>query len=122
MFNLSSLSLDKTTSDLLDKGLNVAISPHHLPFEDILCNIENSLRCLPPHEAKEIRQDCSKILRHAKPPKPNLSKLEFLALKNIKFGHSRHNKYMLCLFFVSNQTCHLTCFFGLHSKVSLNTG
>ena len=55
-----------------------------LPFEDILCNIENSLRHLPPHEAKEIRQDCSKILRHVKPPKPNLSKLEFLALKNIK--------------------------------------
>jgi hypothetical protein len=83
VINLSTHPIDENTTRLLEKGLNFAIAPRKIPFEDILCSIENSIKNLPDYAKEEIRQDCSVILRRVKPPKNNITKEESLALKSL---------------------------------------
>ena len=72
------------TRRLLEKGLNFSIAPKKISVEDIIYNIEESIRDLPENEAEEVRQYCVVTLRRAKPPKPNITKEESKALRELK--------------------------------------
>lgn len=53
-------------------------------IDEMICNNEYGIRDLPNNVKEVIRQDCAIVLRKAKPPKRNLTKLEFLALKALR--------------------------------------
>jgi hypothetical protein len=80
IINLSSFDLDPPTHHLLDKGFNFAIIPHWIHVEDIIFSIESIMQNLPTHEAEEIWQECGRIIRCSKPPKPNLAKEKFQSI------------------------------------------
>lgn len=83
ILNISNTHIDEVTIGLLEKGLNFAISPRTIPKEDILCSIEYGIKDMPDNIKEIIRQDCSIINRKAKPPRSNISKQEYLALKTL---------------------------------------
>ena len=88
VFNLSSFSFDQHVFSLLEKGLNFFLVPKKIPNLDIICDIEYGIRDLPDTTKDIIRQDCAMVLRKAKPPKSNISKLEFEALKSLNNNHN----------------------------------
>lgn len=47
IINLAGINLDKATTKLLEKDLNFAIAPRKIPFKDIICSVENSVKSLP---------------------------------------------------------------------------
>ena len=81
--NLSSFSFNKHVYSVLEKGLNYALAPRRIPIQDIIFYIEYGIRDLPDNTKYIIRQDCIMVLKKSKPPKSNLSKLEFEALKSL---------------------------------------
>ena len=81
--NLSSFSFSPSVFSLLDKGLNFALAPRKIPVYDIICDVEYRIRDLPDNIKDTIRQDCAIVLKKAKPPRMNLSKEEFSALKSL---------------------------------------
>ena len=83
LINLSSHQIDDATVNTLKKGLGFAIAPRHIPVEDIICNIEDTIKSFPDNVKEEIRQDVATSLRRAKPLKRNLKKDELIALRNI---------------------------------------
>jgi len=74
IINLSNTQINQVTLGLLERGLNFAISPRTIPRKDILCNIEYGIKNLPDNIKGTIRQDCSIILRKAKPPRSEIYK------------------------------------------------
>ncbi|CAH2086613.1 unnamed protein product [Euphydryas editha] len=84
--NISKQTLDAATVKVLEKGLNFAITPRRIPFEEIICNVEDCLikNNLRKEDMEAMRQDVSSVLRRSKLPKPNLSKEESIALKNLR--------------------------------------
>nr|XP_032511410.1 uncharacterized protein LOC116765884 [Danaus plexippus plexippus] len=84
--NLSKQTLDKETVEILKKGLNFAPVPSKLPFEDIICNVEECLHKnhVTREESEAIRQDVSYVLRRSKLPRQNISRQESVALKQLR--------------------------------------
>eukprot|EP00253_Pinus_taeda_P030797 PITA_30797 len=80
---LSSFSFLPAVFSLLGKGLNFALAPRKIPVEDIICDVEYGIENLPDKIRDMIRQDCAVTLRRAKPPRSNISKAEFEALKTL---------------------------------------
>jgi len=70
----------------------LAIAPIKIPVEDIMCYVEFEIMGLPDNIKDTIRQDCVVVLRKAKPPRNNISKDEFDALKSLN-----HNKDIIVL-------------------------
>ena len=64
-------------------GLNFSPSLGFIPLVEILKKSENVIHALPSEVHKEVQQDCDVGLRHVKPPKRNIPKLEFLSFKNL---------------------------------------
>ncbi|XP_054708420.1 latrophilin Cirl-like [Uloborus diversus] len=81
--NKSNRVLTTAETSILAKGGNFAISMNSIPTEDIIANIESSLRQLPQAEAEEIRREASRILHKAKPPRSNVSNAERKAIKSL---------------------------------------
>jgi hypothetical protein len=81
--NLSSHELNQSELSVLNKGLNFAISPSSIPFDNLICCIEDSIKTLTDEDKDQVRQDCAVILRNSKPPKRNISKEERLAINNL---------------------------------------
>ena len=54
-----------------------------IPTEEIIANVETSLATLDEQTAEQIRQDVSRVLKSAKPPKPNLTHQEQQAPKKL---------------------------------------
>ncbi|XP_046393594.1 uncharacterized protein LOC124161325 [Ischnura elegans] len=90
--NLTDLNLDNATSSILAKGLNFALAPRAIPQEKFISEIESVVRRLPKTDADEIREDVARVLRAAKPPKPNTTAEKRKALKRL-----RENKNILVL-------------------------
>ena len=82
--NLSKHLLTPEEKSVLSKGFNYALTPRHIPVENIISSVEASIVKLPTEVAEPIRYETAKILRHAKPPTPNYSKSEFFAIKALK--------------------------------------
>ncbi|XP_072384331.1 uncharacterized protein [Diabrotica undecimpunctata] len=91
VYNFSNFRLDEATKSVLSKGFNFAVAPARIPIENI-CEVESSITNIPSDTAETIRQDVSRILRTAKPPKRNLTHEEKEALNSL-----RKNKEIIVL-------------------------
>ncbi|XP_046398173.1 uncharacterized protein LOC124164978 [Ischnura elegans] len=90
--NLANITLDDATTAVLAKGLNFAITPRDIPRERFITEVESGIRKLPKPVADEIREDVARVLRRAKPPKPNITLKERAALNAL-----RENKNIVIL-------------------------
>ncbi|CAH1993052.1 unnamed protein product [Acanthoscelides obtectus] len=70
--NLTDRVLAEDEKSVLSKGGNFAITPRHIPVEDIISSTEAAIRHLPDEAAEEIRMATANILRRANPPKSKL--------------------------------------------------
>lgn len=81
-----STSIEPVAIEALENGLNYAIAPRKVPYEQIICSVEDVLakNNIKKEDLEAMRQDVSAVLRHSKPPKPNLPKNQYLALNNLR--------------------------------------
>ena len=56
-------AIDDTTINILEQGLNFAITPSRIPFDKIIGNIEEAVPELLDDTAELIRQETASILR-----------------------------------------------------------
>ena len=82
--NLTDCSLSKPQEDLLRLGLNFAPAPTKLPVVDTIAAVEEGARQLSEEDAEDLQGRVCGILRHAKPPKDNLTKEQRKALKELR--------------------------------------
>ena len=61
---------------------------NNILIDNIICCIENGIQTLIDEDKNQVRQDCSLILRKAKPPISNISKEECTALKNLRINEN----------------------------------
>ncbi|XP_046382277.1 uncharacterized protein LOC124153222 [Ischnura elegans] len=87
--NLTDMTLDESTTEVLAKGLNFAITPRDIPRETIITEVESGIRKLPKTVADEVREDVARVLRSAKPPKSNITPKESAAFKAIRENGSK---------------------------------
>ncbi|XP_050559861.1 uncharacterized protein LOC118265684 [Spodoptera frugiperda] len=71
---------------VLDRGLNFAPTPNHIPYEEVIGSVEEVIRRnqIPASDADVLRQDTAVALRHAKLPTPNITAEEKAALRNLR--------------------------------------
>ncbi|GLJ52846.1 hypothetical protein SUGI_1125770 [Cryptomeria japonica] len=81
--NLSNVILDPLVVNVLKMGFRFVLSPRTILHVDFLIDIENVIRSLSHDLAEEVRQDCVVSLRHAKPSRCNVLKVELLAFNNL---------------------------------------
>ena len=72
----------------MSKGGNFAITPNAIPFDDIIASIEVSIRSLLESESEEIRTEVLRILRKARPPKPNIKLSQKRATKELNVNNN----------------------------------
>ena len=84
VINLSSKPLTKAQGSVLAKGPNFAVSPKHPPNLEYITAIEAACIKLSQQDAEELRADVNWVLRASHPPKPNLTKAQNLALRELK--------------------------------------
>ncbi|XP_072182187.1 uncharacterized protein [Diadema setosum] len=87
VINLGQHHLSDTERNGLSLGLNFAVAPKKVPFSEIIQQVEPKLRFLTKAAADNIRLKVAQALSDAKPPKPNITKEERAAIKDL-----RHNK------------------------------
>ena len=85
VINLSDKQLTPDETSVLRKGLNFAVTPNKIPFNDYIIGIESACRSIGPDtkEAETLRADCVRILKNSPTPQPNLPKVERTALSNL---------------------------------------
>ena len=69
---------------VLAKGPNFAVSPRQPPNLEYITAIEAVCTKLSQQDAEELRADVNRVLRASHPPKPNLTKAQTLALRELK--------------------------------------
>ena len=82
--NLSKYPLSDVAITALSKGNNFSVAPTKIPTEEIINQVESSIRVLSQAEAEEIRSETCRILRKAKPLKSNITRNERQELKKLK--------------------------------------
>ena len=84
--NLSDRQLTKDEISVLEKGLNFARVPKEIPREEIIANVEASLReCQESPETIEyVRSSVANAIKKAVPPRQNLSTAEREAVRTLK--------------------------------------
>jgi hypothetical protein len=75
--NLSKRALDPAALAILSKGLNYAHTTSlKSSLKDDIRGVERAVRHLPSEGAEEIKQKTSRIIRHSKPQRRNVCKME----------------------------------------------
>ena len=69
---------------VLAKGPNFAVSPRQPPNIKYITAKEAACTKLSQQDAEELRPDINRVLRSSHPPKPNLTKAQNLALRELK--------------------------------------
>ncbi|XP_050549769.1 uncharacterized protein LOC126910700 [Spodoptera frugiperda] len=84
--NLSNKVLSQGALRVLERGLNFAPTPNHIPYEEVIGSVEEVIRRnqIPASDADVLRQDTAVALRHAKLPTPNITAEEKAALRNLR--------------------------------------
>ena len=82
--NISQYKLDKDQERVLAKGLNFAVSPEQIPYDDFIVATEKACWGLPQEQSELLRAEIAGTLKNAKPPKSNLDKGERRALKSLQ--------------------------------------
>ena len=74
---------------VLAKGPNFAVTPRQPPNLEYITAIEAACTKLSQQDAEELRADINRVLRSSHPPKPNLTKAQMSALRELKKDRDR---------------------------------
>ena len=74
---------------VLAKGPNFAVTPRQPPNLEYITAIEAARTKLSQQDAEELRADINRVLRYSHPPKPNLTKAQNTALRELKRDRDR---------------------------------
>ena len=84
VINLSSKPLTPAQRSLLAKGPNFVATPRHPLNLEYITAIEAACTKLSQQDAEELRADINQVLRFLPPPKPNLTKVQNSAIRELK--------------------------------------
>ena len=84
VINLSNKPLTPAQRSVLAKGPNFAVSPKQPPNLEYITAIEAACTKLSQQDAEELRAEVNKSPKIFPPPKPNLTKAQNLALRELK--------------------------------------
>ena len=84
VINLSSKPLTPAQRSVLAKGPNFVVSPKHPANLEYINAIEAACTKLSQQDAEELRADINRVLKSSHPPKPNLTKAQNFALRELK--------------------------------------
>ena len=84
VINLSSKPLTPAQKSVLAKGPNFAVSPKHPPNLEYITAIQAGCTKLSQQDAEEHKADIYQVLRASHPTKPNLTKAQNLAIRELK--------------------------------------
>ena len=84
MINLSSTPLTLAQKSLLAHGPNVAVTTQKPPYGEYITTIELACQNLDNNSVEELRTDVYRVLRHPHHLKPNLSRDEMMAIKQLR--------------------------------------
>ena len=84
VINLSNKPLTPAQRSLLAKGPNFAVTPRQPPNLEYITAIEAACTKLSQQDAEELRANINRVLRSSHPPKPNLTKAQMSALRELK--------------------------------------
>ena len=87
--NLSNKPLTPAQRSVLAKGPNFAVTPRQPPNLEYITAIEAACTKLSQQDAEELRADINRVLRSSHPPKPNLTKNQMAALRELKKDRDR---------------------------------
>ena len=74
---------------VLAKGPNFVVTPRQPPNLEYITAIEAACTKLSQQDAEELRADVNRVLRSSHPPKPNLTKAQNIALRELKRDRDR---------------------------------
>ena len=86
--NLSKHKLTEPEENVLQKGLNFAVSCDNIPNEEFIVATEKACSFIPADERPALRAEIVGVLRNAKPPQSNITKEERLAINSLKKNDS----------------------------------
>ena len=89
VINLSSKPLTPAQRSVLAKGPNYAVTPRQPPNLEYITAIEAACTKLSQQDAEELRADINRVLRSSHPPKPNLTKAQTAAIRELKRDRDR---------------------------------
>ena len=81
--------LTQAQRSVLAKGPNYAVTPRQPPNLEYITAIEAACTKLSQQDAEELRADINRVLRSSHPPKPNLTKAQTSALRELKRDRDR---------------------------------
>ena len=84
VINLSNKPLTPAQRSVLAKGSNFVATPRQPPNLEYITAIEAACTKLSQQDAEELRADVNRVLRSSHPPKPNLTKAQNIALRELK--------------------------------------
>ena len=84
VINLSNKPLTPAQRSVLAKGPNIGVTPRQPPNLEYITAIEAACTKLSQQDAEELRADINRVLRSSHPPKPNLTKAQNTALRELK--------------------------------------
>ena len=84
VINLSNRPLTPAQRSVLAKGPNFAVTPRQPPNLEYITAIEAACTKLSQQDVEELRADINRVLRSSHPPKPNLTKAQNTALRELK--------------------------------------
>ena len=84
VINLSNKPLTPAQRSVLAKGPNFAVTPRQPPNLEYITAIEAACTKLSQQDVEELRADVNRVLRSSHPPKPNLTKAQNIALRELK--------------------------------------
>ena len=87
--NLSSKPLTPAQRSVLAKGHTFVVTPRHPPNLEYITAIEAACTKLSQQDAEELRVDINLVLRSSHPPKPNLTKTQNSAIRELNPYHAK---------------------------------
>lgn len=76
--------MKKEEPEVRNKGLNFSLAPKWFPKEEIICSLEDGISALNGEDKELVRQECTSILRKARPPKRNLNHEKLKAIQSLR--------------------------------------
>ena len=93
VINLSNKPLAPAQRSVLAKGPNFVVTPRQPPNLEYITAKEAACTKLSQQDAEELKADINRVLRSSQPPKPNLTKAQNLALRELKKGQGLHSPH-----------------------------
>ena len=84
----SKCQLTASEKTVLNKGLNFATTIKQIPYLDLIAPIEEAALNIPQAQEDELRWKVRQVLEKSKPPNPNITKEERLAIKSLQCDES----------------------------------